>query len=189
MGDNGEDKADKVARCDKVDKADDCGENEGMIGKGGEEEKTDKGERSDEREQVENGDNEDARGEGEKRRDEVIRKYCKKKVTFEVEEEENIEEREIKTSWKAPERKPSMEEKKKMIGVAVKLAIIKILRNHCYEIDGEIYLQGEKGLIGHDLMRSLARVYMIDWVGKYKDLCKEVTENSDSVINLSLIQV
>ena len=58
------------------------------------------------------------------------------------------------------------------------------MKDHCYEIDGKIFLQGEKGLIGHDLMRCLARLYMIDWVEKYKKLCEEVTENSEVEINI-----
>ena len=84
----------------------------------------------------------------------------------------------IKTSWKKAKREPTRKESKALFAKAMGIAVTLVLKNHCYHANGKIYHQKEKGIIGLDLMRSLARVYMLNWAGKYQKLTQEITENS-----------
>ena len=47
--------------------------------------------------------------------------------------------------------------------------------------------QTKKGIIGLDLMRALAKLYMIDWTAKFKEKLIQIQKNSDTDLNLKLI--
>ena len=75
-----------------------------------------------------------------------------------------------------------------MTALVFKIATTKCLQNHCYNHDGLIYNNGNHGVIGLDLMRCVAGIYMARWGEKYINFCSEITENtnrnSDIKINL-----
>ena len=52
-------------------------------------------------------------------------------------------------------RSPTKEEKWLIIGLVLQIAVKQTLQNHCYEHNGEIYHQSNKGVIGLDLMRNM----------------------------------
>ena len=70
--------------------------------------------------------------------------------------------------------------------MAVKAAIKATMKNHTYEYKNRIYQQSRKGIIGIDLMRALAKLYMIDWSSKFKKRLKEIEENSNAELKLNL---
>ena len=60
------------------------------------------------------------------------------------------------------------------------------MKNHVYQYNNKFYQQGKKGIIGLDLMRSLATIYMIDWSTKFKKRLKEIEDKSDVSLKLNL---
>jgi hypothetical protein len=95
-----------------------------------------------------------------------------------VASEEVLQSRKIKSKWANARRTPNSSQEKKMIALALKIAVTEVLENHCYEEGGEVYHQLQNGIIGLDLMRSVARVYMVMWSKKFKKLCKKITDES-----------
>ena len=83
-----------------------------------------------------------------------------KKKEAEKEGVEDKKKRVIKTSRKDAKRKPTKKESKLLFAMAMGIAVKLVLQNHCYTVNGKIFHQKEKGIIGLDLQRSLARVYM-----------------------------
>ena len=72
-----------------------------------------------------------------------------------------------------------------MLGLALKIAIMATMKNHVYMFNNKFYQQGRKAIIGLDLMRALAKLYMIDWSMKFMKRLKEVEEkSSDLKLNL-----
>lgn len=109
------------------------------------------------------------------------------------EDEEDLEDKtktktkKPKKQWEDAKEKPTPEQTKIMIGLAVKAAIKATMKNHTYEIDNKKRQQSNKGIMGLDLMRPLAKLYMIDWSLKFMKLLKEIQENSkDLNLNLKL---
>ena len=88
--------------------------------------------------------------------------------------------RKIISSWAKPRRSPNDEERKKIIGLVVKILVSKCLKNHCYQTGGKIFQQKKNGLIGPDIQRALCHNYVMRWNEKFIELCKEITENSNN---------
>ena len=74
-----------------------------------------------------------------------------------------------------------------MIGLAVKAAIKAIMKNHTLKNNGKNLQQSKKGIMGLDLIRALAKLYMIDWTEKFIQRLKTIQENSSEDLNLRLI--
>ena len=55
------------------------------------------------------------------------------------------------------------------------------LENHCYQIGDKIYHQTSGGIIGLDLMRATAGVYMQEWMKKLEILFEIYKRNSDEM--------
>ena len=73
-----------------------------------------------------------------------------------------------------------------MIGMTIKAAIKATMKNHTYKFKNKILQQSRKGIMGIDLMRALAKLYMIDWTAKFKDRLAEIQENSSEDLKLNL---
>ena len=72
-----------------------------------------------------------------------------------------------------------------MVAIAIGISVTHVLRNHCYRVGNKSFHQNnDKGVIGLDLQRSVARVYMINWAKKLIKLCEEITANSPAGINI-----
>ena len=48
-----------------------------------------------------------------------------------------------------------------------------------------LLIGADKGVIGLDLQRSVARVYLVNWAIKFVDICNEITKNSAANININ----
>ena len=73
-----------------------------------------------------------------------------------------------------------------MIGMAIKSAIKATMKNHTYKYKNQFFQQSSKGIIGIDLMRALAKLYMIDWTSKFMKRLKEIEENSSDYLKLNI---
>ena len=60
------------------------------------------------------------------------------------------------------------------------------MKNHTYEYKNKFLQQSRKGIIGIDMMRALAKLYMIDWTKKFKNKLKLIEENSSADLKLNL---
>ena len=95
----------------------------------------------------------------------------------------DYEKRRKASSWKAPKRQPTENESKKMIAIAIGIAVTLVLKHHCYKVGNKTFHQNNnKGVIGLDLMRCVARVYMINWAGKFKKLCSKISEKKKKIV-------
>jgi hypothetical protein len=79
-------------------------------------------------------------------------------------------EREEATSWKPPNRKPTQQEIKKLLGIMVETAIMVIMNNHYYILGDTIRRQTKGGAIGLRMTGILAKLFMeeFDKIFKHK---------------------
>ena len=76
--------------------------------------------------------------------------------------------------WNKKKQAPTEDQLKKMLSIAIEIAIKQIMRTHIYEFEGELRKQLKGGPIGLELTGDIAQIYMI-W---YDDeLKKKITEN------------
>ena len=94
-------------------------------------------------------------------------------------EQEN--EKEFESGWSDPRREPNEEEKLLMRAIELGMMVQFHLENHCYQIGNKIYHQTSGGIIGSNLMRATAAVYMQEWMIKLKDLFALFKLNSDEM--------
>jgi len=66
--------------------------------------------------------------------------------------------------------------------MAVKTAIKAIMKNHTFEVNNKILQQIRKGIMGLDLMRALAKLYMIDWSEKFMKKLKKIAKLKKNLI-------
>ena len=69
-------------------------------------------------------------------------------------------------------RKPTNEEKRKMLSHAIQSGIEVVMRNHVYTFNGKIYHQVEEGPIALELTGAIARVFMLWWDRELLDECR-----------------
>ena len=86
--------------------------------------------------------------------------------------------KQVKEQWEKPKQEATPEQIKIMIGLAVKAAIKATVKNHTFQVNGKNLLQSKKGIIGLDLIRAHAKLYMIDWTDKFKERLKKIQENA-----------
>ena len=70
------------------------------------------------------------------------------------------------TKWREPERAPTEEERRRMLGLMLESSIISAMEHHYYLMDGEVKRQAEGCGIGLRLSEALGRAYGLDWDGK-----------------------
>ena len=63
----------------------------------------------------------------------------------------------------SPYRHPDAIAKKKMLAVALSIAIKVIMKNHVYSFDGKMRKQSKGGPIGLDLTGDLMQIFMMWW--------------------------
>ena len=66
-------------------------------------------------------------------------------------------------SWLEPEEEPNEITAKKMLAIAIKIAIKLIMKNHIYRINGICKKQTKGGPIGIELTGDIAQIYMCWW--------------------------
>ena len=71
-----------------------------------------------------------------------------------------------------------------MIAVAMKILVVKCLKNHCYKAGDQNDQQMKNGLIGPDIQRALCQCVMMRWNDKFVIKCRHISENSEDKINL-----
>ena len=81
--------------------------------------------------------------------------------------------------WKKAAREPTEAEEKKLLGLAVKVALENVMDNHTTKFDGKILAEGTGGVIGEDMTRSVASCYMINYDRKLKEKIDKIKTNSD----------
>ena len=70
--------------------------------------------------------------------------------------------------WSPVSREPTAKERKKLVGATLAIATQACLQNHCFKHAGVSFAQGHSGVIGLDLMRCVALLYMNRWIKKFK---------------------
>ena len=63
--------------------------------------------------------------------------------------------------WTSRQEIPNEKETRKLLGEALKVVILFIMKNHIYQFDGKIYKQEKGGPIGLELTGDLAQIFMI----------------------------
>ena len=58
---------------------------------------------------------------------------------------------------------------KKLVAASISIAVENCLTNHVFSKGDQAYLQPYSGVIGLDLMRCLAEIYMLRWIHKLKN--------------------
>ena len=76
--------------------------------------------------------------------------------------------------WIEPEQEADANTTKKMLSIALKIAIIFIMKNHIYSINGKIKKQTKGGPIGLELTGDIAQIYMCWWD---KEMKRRLMEN------------
>ena len=77
-----------------------------------------------------------------------------------------------KEKYKAPLRKPTEKEKRKMFGIAIELMIRVGMENHVYRFNNKIHVQKTGGPIGLALTGEVADCYMLNWDKKFLEKLK-----------------
>jgi len=72
-----------------------------------------------------------------------------------------------KNNWDKPQKLPSSEVVKKMVGTALEILILTVMGNHIYQFDGKTFLQLSGGATGLDLTGELADIIMLWWDGEF----------------------
>ena len=72
-------------------------------------------------------------------------------------------EEENKSLFNLPEKSPTPLQRRKMIGLALKVGIRALMQGHLYLLEGKVHLQSEGGLIGLELSGALARMIILLW--------------------------
>ena len=67
-----------------------------------------------------------------------------------------------------PERRPTAMERRKMFALLLEILVLKVMKNHCYSVNGANKLQLEGGPIGLKLSGALAKVVMLSWSREFK---------------------
>ena len=63
--------------------------------------------------------------------------------------------------------------RRKLIAIAMQIALTFVMRNHVYVFDEELRKQREGGAIGLELTGLLARIYMIWWDKRFLQICAQ----------------
>ena len=95
----------------------------------------------------------------------------------EVANESGNKNKKDKVQWEKPKSNATPAQIKILIGLAVKAAIKAIMKNHSFQVNNKILQQSRKGIQGLDLMRALAKLYMIEWTEKFMQKLKLIQEN------------
>ena len=77
--------------------------------------------------------------------------------------------------WIEPESEPDEDTTKKMLSIALKIAILFIMKNHIYSINGTLKKQSQGGPIGLELTGDIAQICMVWWD---KELKRRLYENN-----------
>ena len=70
------------------------------------------------------------------------------------------------TKWKEQKRRPTEEERRKMLGIMVEFSINMCMEHHFYIYEGKVKRQGEGAGIGLRLSEALGRAFGLWWDGK-----------------------
>ena len=70
------------------------------------------------------------------------------------------------TKWKAPERAPTEEEKRRMLGKMLEMDIILCMDHHYYMMEDKIKKQEVDAATGLRLSEALGRAFGLDWDGR-----------------------
>ena len=87
-------------------------------------------------------------------------------------------------AWIEPEEQPDESTEKKMISIALKVAIKFIMKNHIYKVNDQIKRQKKGGAIGLELTGDIAQIYMVWWDIQMK---KKLYENNIILLVLTVI--
>ena len=68
-----------------------------------------------------------------------------------------------KWDWVGKRKEPTILQKKRMVARAMEVAVLTILSNHLYQMDGKVYKQQAGGPIGLEITGVLARIVMLWW--------------------------
>ena len=82
-----------------------------------------------------------------------------------------------KSLFNEPLNKPTAEQRKQMIALALEIGIKAVMKNHIYRFNDQIYLQKEGGPIGLELTGAIARVFMIWWDTQFLEKIKNIRTN------------
>ena len=76
--------------------------------------------------------------------------------------------------WEPPSNTPNEQDKRKMLAVALNIAVKVIMKNHIYSFDGKMRRQSKGGPIGLDLTGDLAQIFMMWWERKYLEKLEQL---------------
>ena len=77
-------------------------------------------------------------------------------------------------SWKKPLREPNDADIRRMLGEALNVVLMFIMKNHVYGFGGIIKKQVKGGPIGLELTGVLAQVFMVWWDKRFKESLREM---------------
>jgi hypothetical protein len=90
----------------------------------------------------------------------------------------NGKKKDTEIAWVFPARKPTMSEKRQLMGVVAEIGVRVLFENFVYTFAGQEYLQTGGGPIGARVTMAASRLVMQDWGETYK---KILTENGVKV--------
>ena len=91
-----------------------------------------------------------------------------------------------KSLFEPPKRKPTAQQRKTMVALALEIGIKMVMKNHLYRFNNNVYLQREGGPIGLELTGAIARVYMLWWDGQLLAKMKELMLKAKQEWNIYL---
>ena len=83
---------------------------------------------------------------------------------------ERGEEIEVESKWNFRRKILTEREKRRILGKVVEIGTRTVFRNHIYQWGGRFYIQREGGSIGLRLTGVTAKLRMVNWMQKYKNL-------------------
>ena len=85
--------------------------------------------------------------------------------------------------WTKTKAVTSNDVTKKLVAATISIGVENCLINHCFSKGTQTFLQPFSGVIGLDLMRCLAEIYMLRWIHKLKAKLEEISNKPIIKVN------
>ena len=79
---------------------------------------------------------------------------------------------EKESKWREVRRVLSRKEKRKLLRKVLEISITTLMRNHIYQFEGKTRVQREGGSIGMAATGVIARIRMMRWTRRFREICK-----------------
>ena len=111
-----------------------------------------------------------------------------KEDNTETEANKQSQPEEAKTSWNQADT-ANDEETRKCTAWALGISVRKVLENHCFQNGRKTFHQQVNGVIGLNLMRMTAEIYILEWTKLFATLSEELIRNTDIQLRIYLIML